>query len=83
MRFYFFVFDVFYTIYIGIHPTVQAVLSVDFSISGIWGKLGTGAQSICLKSRAKFPPKRNMCSRDAIVLGTFSNFAAERLLSTN
>ena len=41
-------------------------LSVDFSRSGIWGKLGTGVQGICLKSCAKFPPSRTMCSRDAI-----------------
>ena len=56
MRFYFFVFDVFYTIYLGIHATVPAVLSVDFSRGGIWGKLGTGVQGICLKSFASFPP---------------------------
>ena len=31
-------------------------LSVDFSRSGIWGKLGTGVQGICLKNCAKFPP---------------------------
>ena len=41
-------------------------LSVDFFRSGIWGKLGTGVQGICLKSCAKFPPNRTMCSRDAI-----------------
>ena len=31
---------------------------VDFSRSGIWGKLGKGVQGICLKSCAKFPPNR-------------------------
>ena len=41
-------------------------LSVDFSRSGIWGKHGTGVQGICLKSCAKFPPNRTMCSIDAI-----------------
>ena len=71
MRSYFFVFDVFHTLYIGIYATVQAalrryLLSVDFPRSGIWGKLGTRVQGICLKSCAKFPPNRTMCSRDAI-----------------
>ena len=37
-------------------------LSVDFSRSGIWGKLGTGVQGICLKSCAKFPPKSHYVS---------------------
>ena len=41
-------------------------LSVDFFRSGIRGKLGKGVQGICLKSCAKFPPNRTMCSRDAI-----------------
>ena len=36
------------------------ILSVDFSRSGIWGKLGIGVQGICLKSCAKFPPNRTM-----------------------
>ena len=60
-------------IYLGIHVTVQAVLrckslSVDFSRSQIWGKLGTGVEGICLMNCAKFPPNRTMCSssRDAI-----------------
>ena len=29
---------------------------VDFSLSGIWGKLGTGVRDIPLNSSAKFPP---------------------------
>ena len=35
-------------------------LSVDFFRSGIWGKLGTGVQGICLKSCAKFAANRTM-----------------------
>ena len=43
-------------IYLGMHATFScsAEKSVDFSKSGIWGKLGTGVQGICLKSCAKF-----------------------------
>ena len=33
---------------------------VDFSRSGIWGKLGAGVQGICLKSCAKFPQNCTM-----------------------
>ena len=39
------------------------LLSVDFSRSGIWGKLVSGVQDICLKSCAKFPPNRTMGSQ--------------------
>ena len=58
-------------IYLGMHATFSSsaemlTLSVDFSRSGIWGELGTGVQGICLKSCAKYPPNRTMCSRDAI-----------------
>ena len=53
-------------IYLGMHATFSSSaemltqLSVDFSRSGIWGKLGTGVQGICLKSCAKFAANRTM-----------------------
>ena len=51
-------------IYLGMYATfsssAEIPLSVDFSRSGIWGKLGTGVQGIRLKSCAKFPPNRTM-----------------------
>ena len=53
-------------------------LSVDFFRSGIWGKLGTGVQGICLKSCAKFPPNRTMCSRDAIRPQPLQSLAKQR-----
>ena len=50
-------------LWVGVGDIIKKIidsLSVDFSRSGIWGKLGTGVQGICLKSCAKFPPNRTM-----------------------
>ena len=54
-------------IYLGMHATVQAVLrcypiSVDFSRSGIWGKLGTGGSGYMSEELCQVSPKSHYVS---------------------